>query len=128
MDKLKLHRQTHFENLSGKNYCGVRAHDPILTQRVDLVTCGTCRSMMQHHGITEEVAEYWHRDKPKRESHGLRMKYFVLKPVGDSAHARASRSAMIMYAGMIAMEDPELSKDLLSWAQYEEEAARKGSE
>lgn len=50
---------------------------------------------------------------------GLMMKYFVLKPAGDDAHAAASRAAMFRYADMIAEANPELSKEVREWAARE---------
>lgn len=47
---------------------------------------------------------------------GLMMKYFVLKPNGNDAYARASRMAMRTYAHFIENENPELARDLMDWA------------
>lgn len=46
---------------------------------------------------------------------GIKMKYFVLKPEGDNAYAKASRTAMQAYSNAIAKENPELSDDLMQW-------------
>jgi hypothetical protein len=46
---------------------------------------------------------------------GLLMKYFVLKPTGDDAYAKASRSAMRKYADAIAAENADLAADLRDW-------------
>ena len=54
---------------------------------------------------------------------GLEMKYFVLKPKGKSAYARASRMAMLSYADLIRRENRELSDDLYHWANVEAESA-----
>lgn len=54
---------------------------------------------------------------------GLVMKYFVLKPAGSDAYAKASRAAMRAYGNHIAEENPELRKELWDWAQRETEAA-----
>lgn len=54
----------------------------------------------------------------------LETKYFVLKPHGSSAFAKASRSAMIAFAGDIQNEDMELSTSLLDWVMKEERAVR----
>ncbi len=54
---------------------------------------------------------------------GLQMKYFVLKPAGDDAHATACRAAMRCYARHIAMELPDLSRELKDWADAEELAS-----
>lgn len=50
---------------------------------------------------------------------GIQMKYFVLKPHGTDAYAKASRAAMRAYAYSIARENPELRNDLLKWADSE---------
>ena len=50
---------------------------------------------------------------------GLKMKYFVLKPKGDDVYAWASRVAMRAYAEEIAKENPELSDELIAWANAE---------
>jgi hypothetical protein len=50
---------------------------------------------------------------------GLQMKYFVLKPSGNSKHAAASRKAMRVYAMMIRDENFELAKELMEWADSE---------
>ena len=50
---------------------------------------------------------------------GLQMKYFVLKPSGDSPYAIASRDAMIAYADSIEHENPQLAADLNNWVMEE---------
>jgi len=50
---------------------------------------------------------------------GLRLKYFVLKPSGNDAYAKASRAAMRTYSRQIEEENPELSKELMEWADDE---------
>lgn len=50
---------------------------------------------------------------------GLQMKYFVLKPHGDDAYAKASRAAMRAYANHIAEENKLLCDDLREWADSE---------
>lgn len=47
------------------------------------------------------------------------MKYFVLKPAGGDAYAKASRAAMHAYARSIAKENKELSDSLIDWASDE---------
>ena len=57
---------------------------------------------------------------------GLEMKYFVLKPESKSrcdVYASASRLAMIAYADEIEDENPELAKEIRTWADKEQEAA-----
>lgn len=54
---------------------------------------------------------------------GLQMRYFVLKPKGKDAYARASRAAMFRYSLAIMGENPELSRELLDWASLEWAAA-----
>lgn len=53
------------------------------------------------------------------ETTGLYMKYFVLKPRGNSIHATASRCAMRAYARFIEAEDPDLAKALNAWVTNE---------
>lgn len=53
------------------------------------------------------------------EMAGLQMKYFVLKPSGDDAYAKASRAAMRAYAIRIMEENPELARELTDWANTE---------
>jgi len=50
---------------------------------------------------------------------GLEMKYFVLKPKGDDAYAKASRVAMLRYSHSIREENQELSDELHEWAVSE---------
>ena len=50
---------------------------------------------------------------------GLQMKYFVLKPNGNDAYAKASRAAMRAYANHIANENKELCDELREWADSE---------
>lgn len=54
---------------------------------------------------------------------GLVMKYFVLKPAGDDAYAKASRAAMRAYGNHIRGENHELCNELWEWAQREMDAA-----
>lgn len=56
----------------------------------------------------------------------LKMKYFVLKPHGDSPHAIASRSAMLTYAESISDCDRELAQSLLSWIDREQSQPQQG--
>jgi len=53
----------------------------------------------------------------------LEMKYFVLKPQGLTAHARASRHAMYAYAHEIMVDDEQLGVELLKWVEKEEQDA-----
>ena len=57
-------------------------------------------------------------------STGLEMKYFVLKPRGDTPYAAASRTAMKAYANVIRDENPQLYHDLLNWAIEEHDKVR----
>jgi hypothetical protein len=50
---------------------------------------------------------------------GLEMKYFVLKPAGDTEYHHASRVAMFKYAEIIKDTNPELSEDLFAWVRKE---------
>lgn len=52
---------------------------------------------------------------------GLISKYFVIKPKGNNAYAKASRDAMSAYANSIADENVFLSRDLREWVLREEE-------
>ena len=53
---------------------------------------------------------------------GLMMKYFVLKPAGDSPYHTASRKAMKEYAKSIMDENHELAMELLEWCHKEDMA------
>lgn len=44
------------------------------------------------------------------------MKYFVLKPNGNTAYHAASRAAMRAYASAIEGENPDLARDLVNWS------------
>jgi hypothetical protein len=48
---------------------------------------------------------------------GLKMKYFILKPKGNNAYAKASRAAMKAYADSIQKENFLLALDLEKWLQ-----------
>lgn len=50
---------------------------------------------------------------------GLEMRYFVLKPKGDSAYHHASRAALYAYADAIEDENAKLAADLRAWAGKE---------
>jgi len=52
-------------------------------------------------------------------SKGLQLKYFVLKPKGKDAYAKASRAALHAYADAILNENPLLAEDLRNWANRE---------
>ena len=51
---------------------------------------------------------------------GMHLKYFVLKPGGDDAYARASRVAMRVFASEIEQDNKQLCGDIKQWV-YEEE-------
>lgn len=51
---------------------------------------------------------------------GLKMKYFVLKPGGNSAYAKASRTAMRVFAAEIEQDNFALAAEIKQWC-YEEE-------
>jgi hypothetical protein len=57
----------------------------------------------------------------------LEMKYFVLKPHGSDAYAKASRAAMREYATLIYGENPDLARDLRDWADREQFKATSSS-
>ena len=58
---------------------------------------------------------------------GLSMKYFVLKPAGDDAYAKASRCAMRKYAWFLKSQDAdddthehtEFANGILAWVDRE---------
>ncbi len=52
---------------------------------------------------------------------GLELRYFVLKPVGKGAHAKASRKAILAYAKAIEKKDEVLADDLRLWVRDEKE-------
>lgn len=52
----------------------------------------------------------------------LQMKYFVLKPAGDDAYARAARKALQTYSLEITGENPSMANDMWKWAVREENA------
>lgn len=54
---------------------------------------------------------------------GLIMKYFVLKPRGSDAYAKASRGAMRSFAAGIQAADPEMADALYAWADSEAKAS-----
>ena len=56
---------------------------------------------------------------------GVQMKYFVLKPAGDSPYSKASRAALKAYAKAIEDENIQLSHDLQMWAIDEAGAANR---
>jgi hypothetical protein len=58
-------------------------------------------------------------------SDDLQMKYFVLKPAGDDAYAKASRDAMQAYARSIRDENPGLYADLETWRINEQGESNK---
>lgn len=47
----------------------------------------------------------------------LYMKYFVLKPEGNTLEARAARDAMIRYASTIRIKDPEFANEIDEWVR-----------
>lgn len=51
---------------------------------------------------------------------GLQLKYFVLKPKGADAYARASRMALQTYADAIRPTNGNLADDLSIWVRDEE--------
>jgi len=50
---------------------------------------------------------------------GLEMKYFVLKPKGNTPYSAASRAAMRRYSKVIRSHNPVLADELLRWAEDE---------
>ena len=51
---------------------------------------------------------------------GLIMKYFVLKPAGNTPQSVASRQAMLLYATHIKKVDPLFAEDIYRWVQHEQ--------
>lgn len=51
------------------------------------------------------------------------MKYFVLKPAGDDAYAKASRAAMLAFADVYVAENPQMAREVADWANQETAAA-----
>lgn len=53
----------------------------------------------------------------------LYMKYFVLKPGGNDAHAKASREAMLRYAEVLCEHNisPRFADGIRAWAMREKE-------
>lgn len=68
--------------------------------------------------ILENAIRDWQKEQ-EYGTLGLVMKYFVLKPAGDTAHARASRAAMRAYAFAIRGHNPMLSRAVRDWAELE---------
>ena len=50
---------------------------------------------------------------------GLYPKYFVVKPKGSDTQAKASRAALLAYAGAVKEENPALYQDLMYWVRHE---------
>lgn len=50
----------------------------------------------------------------------ISLKYFVLKPGGNTAYAKASRTAMRVFSTEIEQDNFQLAQDVKQWA-YEEE-------
>lgn len=78
-------------------------------------------------GATEEGAPFGSDDvaaalvelRAGVDGDGLQLKYFVLKPGGTGAHARASRSALVAYANTLLANDVQgqLPERLQCWAK-----------
>ena len=62
------------------------------------------------------------KESEKKTLNGLVMKYFILKPKGHSAHAKASRAAIEAYAFEIGDENPKLASELREWSEKERRA------
>lgn len=60
---------------------------------------------------------------PDRKSNtaGLQMKYFVMKPHGNTPYTHASRIGILAYAEAITPYDPQLAADLIEWIEEENE-------
>jgi hypothetical protein len=57
---------------------------------------------------------------PDDDLDGLQLKYFILKPRGNSLHAIASRAAMRAYAECIVAVNPKFAREVEAWASKEE--------
>ena len=68
------------------------------------------------HGLVP--AKQWDGNMDKNDI-GLDMKYYVLKPQGSDAYAKASRLAMLVYAEYIETHNPNLAKELIVWCRKE---------
>ena len=53
----------------------------------------------------------------------LQMKYFVLKPAGDDAYAKASRAAMLAFADAYVAENPQMATEVADWVGREKAAS-----
>ncbi len=118
--------------------CGDRSADTV-THRdggCSLTVCGGCTAYaMERAGVPVETGA---RGDDAREevtmggkigpeaNAGLQMKYFILKPKGETLHAAASRAAMRAYADTIRMVDPDMAADLRAWARREHDRATHG--
>ena len=51
----------------------------------------------------------------------LILKYFVLKPGGNSLFAAASRQAMVKFAEVIRPESPNFADEVEAWAEVEQD-------
>lgn len=56
------------------------------------------------------------------EQKGLQLKYFVLKPAGNTMHGAACRAAMRTYATVIENANAALANELREWTLREEQA------
>lgn len=54
-----------------------------------------------------------------KDETGLCMKYFVLKPAGESLYAEASRLSLYAYAREIRSLNPTLADDIVKWVDLE---------
>lgn len=55
----------------------------------------------------------------------IKLKYFVLKPRGSDAYAKASRTALRVFSTEMEQDDPALAAQLKRWAYDEERAAHR---
>ena len=67
------------------------------------------------------TTDTWDRERVAALKSG---RYFVLKPKGNDAYARASRLAMLEYAEAIREENPDLAGELEEWASREVPATK----
>lgn len=55
---------------------------------------------------------------------GLELRYFVLKPSGNGLHGYASREALLLYAKIMEVEQPDFAEEIRSWVKEETEKKR----
>lgn len=72
--------------------------------------------------LFQAAIKHWQKEQTC-DTLGLQLRYFVLDPKGDDAHARASRAAMRAYAFSIRERNQTLAFELIEWTEREMDAA-----